>query len=178
MWSPGWYRDQATRGTQYWDGKRWTGFRRPPRRPFAAAASHRGWGIFLIVMGALFFVSAPSMLFDPEGLENTSPVGAFFMALALGLIQVAGGMYLLRGRGPTTKHVLAQLEKQREQHQARQQQQRRQHLLNRFIPGTAEPVRQQVAQDCTECGAQVSGFAGDVIRCSYCDSAQQLPTSI
>jgi hypothetical protein len=46
----GWYPDSETGGTKYWDGSRWTGDRRPRRRQFAAAASHRKL-IPLILMG-------------------------------------------------------------------------------------------------------------------------------
>ncbi|HEX4442070.1 MAG TPA: hypothetical protein VHZ81_00725 [Galbitalea sp.] len=32
----------------------------------------------------------------------------------------------------------------------------------------------QVAKKCTSCGAPISGVSGQVVRCQYCDSSQQL----
>src|SRR5690625_3951492 len=47
--APGWYPDEASQGTRYWDGGRWTDAVRPPRKRFAAEAKHSVWGIILVV---------------------------------------------------------------------------------------------------------------------------------
>ncbi len=101
----GWYPDPATGGTRYSDGSRWTGDTRPRRRTFAAAATHRGWGIGLIIFGVLSVLSSPGQFSQPEGTSSMSPVGAFFSSILLGVAVAAFGVYLIRGQGPTTKAV-------------------------------------------------------------------------
>ncbi|SNT15706.1 Short C-terminal domain-containing protein [Micrococcales bacterium KH10] len=104
----GWYPDPDAGGTRYWNGSRWTGDTRPARKPFAAAAAHRGWGIALIVFGLLSLVMSPGDLFDPtgdSGLSMFERLGAFFFRGFSGIIAALWGLYLVRGQGPTTKAV-------------------------------------------------------------------------
>lgn len=166
---PGWYPDKATRGTRYWDGQRWTGDKRPQRRAFAAVSAHRGWGIALVIIGALFLVSSPAQLSERQFETASSPVASFFWALVIGFGSLIWGVYLLRGQGPSTRKVLARLQ----QEQLQRQQQPQSHAA----VSPVAPAPQQVARDCTACGAPVSGAAGQVVTCDYCDSAQQLSVS-
>lgn len=139
--SAGWYSDPPSCGTRYWDGTNWTGDRRPPRRrSFAAAAHHREWGLALALgglvlplLGFLTFLfpeySLPSLLSDrPDTLlekiaaaaHPKSPtrgfveaLGTFWLAAVWGALLVATGVYLLRGRGPTTQAVQQRLAAER-----------------------------------------------------------------
>lgn len=97
---PGWHKDEETGGTRYWDGSRWTGDVRPPRKPFAAAAAYRGWGLALIIIGAASILG----MFSTD-----SPIAVLIAGLAI----AAGGVYLYRGQGPTTKAVLNRLREER-----------------------------------------------------------------
>lgn len=103
----GWYPDPDTGGTKYWDGSRWTGDTRPRRRPFAPAAAHRDVGFGLAGLGALFVVMSlfASRLND----GSVSTVGLFLVLFLVGAAAIAAGVYLLRGRGPTTEAVEARL---------------------------------------------------------------------
>lgn len=105
----GWHRDEATGGSRYWDGSHWTGDFRPPRKPFAAASAHKGWGIGLTVAGALFVVSSPGQFAQPPEDASAPPVVYFLFGILLGLGLLALGVYLLRGQGPTTKAVESRL---------------------------------------------------------------------
>lgn len=107
----GWHADDVG-GTKFWDGQKWTGDVRPPRKPFAAASANRGWGIGLTIAGALFLLSSPGQ-FTQSSTSSMSPIGGFFFAVLLGAGLLAGGIYLLRGQGPSTKSVLARLQQER-----------------------------------------------------------------
>lgn len=127
---PGWVPDPSTGGTAYWDGWRFTGDRRPPRRRFAAAARHTTAGVIWILLGVMFFVTGAEALQRPDlsiwaadeppldfmssltrALEDAKyafSLEAFasmatYLAIGAGLTAV--GIYLLRGRGPTTRAV-------------------------------------------------------------------------
>src|SRR5699024_5498327 len=109
---PGWYPDAETRGTKYWDGTRWTGHARPPRKFFAAKSGRRGWGVFVIIIASMMVLLSP-LEFTDEGSPG-DPFTNFLQVFIVGLAFVAFGIYLLRGEGPTTKAVQYQLA--REQH--------------------------------------------------------------
>lgn len=102
----GWYPDEQG-GTRLWDGNRWTGDVRPPRNSFSAASANRGWGIGLLILGVLFILTSPAQFGQED--PSKSPAAAFAFALVLGAGCAAWGVYLLRGRGPSTKDVLARL---------------------------------------------------------------------
>lgn len=127
---PGWEPDPDTGGTAYWDGERFTGDRRPPRRKFAAAARHNRSGAICIVLCISFLVTAAKALRTPEvsvwvvedssdgllaGLARAlddatyafSPEAFASMATYLAIGAALGGLgaYLLRGRGPTSRAV-------------------------------------------------------------------------
>lgn len=105
--SPGWYPGSDGLGTRYWDGTRWTGDARPPRRAFAARSSHKGWGITLLIVGGLGFVGS---LTGAAAEQEASPASTAAVSLAL----AAFGLYLVRGDGPSTKSVEARLALERE----------------------------------------------------------------
>lgn len=155
---PGWHPDETTGGTRYWDGQRWAGDKRPPRRAFAAKSSYRGWGITLVIIGIFFLTITPSYFVDPPSNTESSPVEGFFVTLIIALALIAWGVYLLRGRGPSTKAVQAKL------------------MQVQQVAGPMQPAPAPapiVARDCTSCGAPISGPQGQVAPCPYCDSAQQ-----
>lgn len=108
----GWYPDEQTGGTKFWDGSEWTGDLRPPRKRFAAAAHHRGGGITACIIGGLFLLSSPSQLTNPSP-ETTDPAASFVAALMLSAALVAWGIYLLRGQGSTTKAVFERIRRKR-----------------------------------------------------------------
>lgn len=112
----GWYPDPDTGGTKYWDGSRWTGDTRPPRRPFAAEAREDvGW--LVVMSGACFVLLIIMGVFEGE----ITPIAAL---ASVPLICVAAGgigAYLLRGQGPTTQDVEARLA---EEHKAAQKKRR------------------------------------------------------
>lgn len=111
----GWKPDPETGGTRYWDGRRWTGDSRPARQSFAAQSAHLGWAIALLAVGGLSALGSPSNFFPrtavdrATGIETTTTAGpgAFVISLIFGLACLAFGLYLLRGKGPTTKAVEA-----------------------------------------------------------------------
>lgn len=102
----GWYPDEVG-GTRFWDGHRWTGDIRPPRNSFSAASSSRGWGTGLLILGALLVLTSPAQFsqLDPP----VSPRSAFAFALVMGAGCIGWGIYLLRGRGPSTKAILKRI---------------------------------------------------------------------
>lgn len=134
---PGWVPDPRTGGTAYWDGWRFTGDRRPPRRRFAAAARHTKAGAVSILFGVTFLTTGAKAVRRPElsiwaadeppselmssltralddanyafSLEAFASM-AIYLAIGAGLTAV--GLYLLRGRGPTTKAVHQRLNRQ------------------------------------------------------------------
>lgn len=107
--TPGWYPDPHSGGTQYWDGERWTGDARPPRRSFAAAAAHRSEGVSVLVLGWIFaFISVMAV---SEG----SGGGYLLVAFLAIVIGSAVGAYLLRGQGPTTEEVESRIAEQRKE---------------------------------------------------------------
>ena len=108
--SPGWYPDTATGGTQYWDGSRWTGDARAPRRYFAAQAHHDAWWA-VMMFGGMFFVASffASELND----GSVSTFGLFAFLFLTGLAGIVGGVYLQRGQGPTTEEVERRLADER-----------------------------------------------------------------
>lgn len=155
----GWYPDETNGGTRYWDGQRWTSAWRPPRRTFAAKAKHTGWGIALSIYGGLYtimFLFGSGVFF-----RSWSGVGSFLFGLAFHVGILLLGIYLLRGQGPTTKAVLAQLR-----------------AVPRETPApmvVAAPAPQMLSGDCSSCGAPIQGPSGQVITCSYCNSPQSIP---
>ncbi len=113
----GWYPDDATGGTRYWDGARWSGDIRPARRPFAASSAHRSEGWSVLTLGGVFTVIlVMSFLEEPT-------VGGY-VGMVVGILAVAGasgavGAYLLRGQGPTTEEVEQRLKEQSKDAKAR-----------------------------------------------------------
>jgi len=168
---PGWYPDLETGGTQYWDGRRWTGDKRPRRLPFAAESANRGWGLGLSIFGVLSLITSPAQFGNSTPDSTTSPLGAFFTALIMGVVLTAVGVYLLRGRGPSTKEVIARLA--REQVTGRVP-----NTVPVTPPGFSVVPRQNEVElsvrDCVACGAPVRGMPGSVVKCTYCDSSQQI----
>ena len=168
---PGWYPDLKSGGTQYWDGRRWTGDKRPRRLPFAAEAAHRGWGIGLSVFGILMLLTSPAQLGESTNDPTTSPVGAFFTALVMGVVLTAVGIYLFRGRGPSTKDVIARLAREQAAGQVPHA------AADTWSEVSAAPRQNEAAlivRDCAACGAPIRGVASTVATCTYCDSSQQL----
>lgn len=105
--SVGWYRDPETGGTKFWDGSRWSGDTRPRRRPFAAAADQRMLGIRVLGFGGWFL---PLSFFAGSINDGSlSTFGLFLTLFLIGSFAWAFGVYLLRGRGPTTASVLLRL---------------------------------------------------------------------
>ena len=102
----GWYPDADTGGTKYWDGKRWTGDTRPPRKPFAAAARPDDWSLFLLGI-SLPALPIMASVFPDESVEK--PVLWFLVGFVMLLAYVAYGIYLFRGQGPSTGAVEARL---------------------------------------------------------------------
>lgn len=99
----GWYPDTSTGGKKYWDGSRWSGDTRPPRRPFAAPV---GWGpmpyllLFIIVM--FFFL----------GILDYREKGSFAVAgwtIVVFILALPLAVWLARGKGPTTAEVRQRL---------------------------------------------------------------------
>jgi hypothetical protein len=99
----GWYPDPETGGTKYWEGSRWTGDKRPPRKEFAAAAGYREQGIAAGGFGVFFLVMSLFARQLNDG--SVSTVGLFFVFFVLGLAGATGGVYLFRGQGPTTEAI-------------------------------------------------------------------------
>lgn len=134
-----WYVDSETGGTKYWDGSSFTGDTRPPRKPFAAKARHsaRGYlcllgGVGFPVLGVLafwlpqfslwsIFEDRPDGIFGElrrtlerqQGVDFSEALATFAVALVVGVVLAAIGVYLLRGQGPTTKAVKKRLSEQR-----------------------------------------------------------------
>lgn len=103
----GWYPDPKTGGTRYWDGQSWTGDSRPPRRRFAAESSPGCLALLALLGGCAAIIAGCVTLLVPV------------IGLPLLLLGIAGfvyGVYLMRGKGPSTmlvKHRLAQEELER-----------------------------------------------------------------
>lgn len=110
----GWYPDKETGGTKFWTGTAWSGDTRPPRRKFAApSGGQMGWGVGLIIFGALSILTAPAQLNPAEpSATGDSPVAVFFFSLLLGAGLVALGIYFVRGQGPSTKQIMARYQPQ------------------------------------------------------------------
>lgn len=125
-----WYPDEHTDGTRYWDGERWTSYARPPRRTFAAESSHKVWGTLLFLVGAAslvlgvlsfwmpqislwsLFQDEPDGTFDivvealtPRRVNFWQALATFAVGLACAMVFATPGVYLIRGRGPTTRFV-------------------------------------------------------------------------
>lgn len=109
----GWYPDESTGGTRFWDGRQWTSDTRPPRKAFAAESSHRGAGLTLMVIGVLCVLSSPAQFGQTSVETTTPPIVAFLFSIVLGIGLAAWGVYLFRGDGIATKTVLARLEAER-----------------------------------------------------------------
>lgn len=109
----GWYPEPDSGGTKYWDGKRFTGDVRPRRRPFAAAAKHKGAAITCWIIGGILVLGSPAQLapVDPDLVDSTKSApggpGSFAMALIIGIVLIAWGFYLFRGQGEKTGPVAA-----------------------------------------------------------------------
>lgn len=124
-WRAGWYPDLSTGGTMYWDGSRWTGDTRPPRKRFAAASSP-GVSALVLMVGGLMTVYGIIALSDPAKLaredESISTVGAVVLGLVftfvVGPATLVAAFYFLRGRGPTDLDVKKRLAKKREEDDA------------------------------------------------------------
>jgi len=99
----GWYPDPNTGGTRYWDGSRWTGDARPPRKSFAAAANHRDEGRGILGFGAMFLFASLFARQLNDG--SVSTFGLFLVFFALGATGIAAGVYMTRGQGPTTEAI-------------------------------------------------------------------------
>ncbi|SDH57862.1 DUF2510 domain-containing protein [Agrococcus jejuensis] len=104
--APGWYPNAGDAGTRYWDGRRWSGDTRPPRKTFAAQAAHKGWGIGLTIFGGAAVLSSFT---GAASSQSASPLTTAVVGIAL----LAFGVYLLRGAGPTTKSVETRLAAER-----------------------------------------------------------------
>lgn len=150
----GWYPHAAGGGTHYWDGSRWTGDTRPPRRTFAAESAHRGWGLGLTIFGGIGILTVPQQVTEAaaggEGASNP------FVYAALTIAFLALGIYLLRGRGPSTKAVEARLVAERDAMNRRyedRQRRRKQSPATTPVVNLASPDRDAVA------AAQVSALA-------------------
>lgn len=107
----GWYPDEETGGTKFWDGHQWTGDTRPPRKKFAAQAAHRGWGIGLFLFGVISLFGRTSQFISGEmALESDQdPVVSLISSVFLCGLFIAWGIYLYRGQGPTTRAVRERL---------------------------------------------------------------------
>lgn len=144
----GWYPDAARGGTKYWDGQKWTGDTRPPRRRFAAASQFRVAGCLTLLasavpatLGVLAFwipeLSLWSIFRGPpenfleevarnveraQGVDTAHAVATAAVGLTIGACFAAVGVYLLRGRGPSTAAVIERIaeNRRREQSEARQ----------------------------------------------------------
>lgn len=117
--SPGWYPEEASGGTRYWDGHRWTGDTRPQRRTFAAKSSSGVWGIALTIAGALFLVACVRGAGQLQTETSAESIAGFVSSVLIGLALVIGGVYLLRGQGPSTRSVLVRLRHEQLAHAAR-----------------------------------------------------------
>ena len=96
----GWYPDERSGGTAYWDGSRWTGDTRPRRRRFAAASRQDGPGFALAFLFAVGVAGLSYGGYAEEGSANYLWFGGLGLAsIALAVI------YLLRGRGPSTEAI-------------------------------------------------------------------------
>ena len=100
----GWYPDPETGGTKYSDGLRWTGDRRPPRRPFAAPSWQPDLFLAPGFMGMFSLLSWMS--------------SEYIVAITLGLVTAAAAAYIARGQGPSTGEVEARLAKEKEEAKA------------------------------------------------------------
>ncbi|MEJ1153988.1 hypothetical protein [Microbacterium marmarense] len=104
---PGWYADTRTGGSKYWDGSRWSGDKRPARRRFAAPFG-TGWMGYLVLAMAAMWV--------PIGLgaySDTQAAGYLVAAILIPVALATTGVYMLRGRGPTTRDVRTRLAAER-----------------------------------------------------------------
>lgn len=99
----GWYPDTRTGGTKYWDGSRWSGDTRPPRKPFAAPHS---WGplpyLLLFILVMFFFL----------GIGVYNETGSFAYSgwtIVVFIFALPVALWLARGKGPSTSEVQQQL---------------------------------------------------------------------
>lgn len=104
-----WYPDAETGGTKYWDGTRWTGDRRPRRKPFAAAARDNDQLVGVLGLGW----SVPAFAFLGAFSNDVNGLWAKFLWFVSGVVLLlayfAFAVYLLRGQGPTTAAVKQRL---------------------------------------------------------------------
>ena len=108
-----WYPDPDTGGTRYWDGSRWTGDTRPPRRPFAAAAHNRDEARFALLMGGLIAVGIVAAVFSDDPDEKLHAAALLIVPFVVAAT-VAVALYFFRGQGPTTRAVESRLAKEDE----------------------------------------------------------------
>lgn len=108
-----WYDDPATGGTKYWDGSRWTGDKRPRRRPFAAASNQRDMGLLAFFLGLCFTALIILGVFSDDENDQLPVAALAFVPLILGVCG-AIATYLIRGQGPATDAVEARLKKEQE----------------------------------------------------------------
>ena len=106
----GWYPDDSTGGTRFWDGRQWSGDVRPIRQSYAAPYRSRAWGLPLTIIGTVALLGSPAQLSAerPEG--ATSGAVVFWWSIAVGIVCLSIGIYFLRGRGPSTRSVLTRWE--------------------------------------------------------------------
>lgn len=116
----GWFADEQTGGTKYWDGWRWTGDSRPPRRRFAARSSRPIIGSVMAVYGVFYTFGSFGAAVLGDGF--LAGLQLFAVNFVLGLALLTGALYLLRGRGVSTRKVRARLAAQSLEAQSRRQQ--------------------------------------------------------
>lgn len=109
----GWYPDPVQGGTRYWDGERWSGDTRPPRRPFAPACSFGPLGYLLL------FLSVMWLLLCIMAFQDTRQAGYMFGGIAFLLFSTAMCVYLQRGQGPSTADVERRIAQQRKDAKAK-----------------------------------------------------------
>ena len=111
--APGWYPDPDTDGTKYWEGSRWTGDVRPPRRAFAAPGHEPLWAGMIAMMGGSFgFLQLMGYAESSNGV---------YLVLGVGILMLSGAacIYMLRGRGPSTQEIQTRLAEERKEANAR-----------------------------------------------------------
>lgn len=100
----GWYPDPHTGGTRYWDGSRWTGDGRPPRRSFAPDARYDDLVRIIPGVGILFGIGFFGLGFG----DGLTVFGVMWIAAC-----AIATVYVLRGQGLTTKAVQERLAAER-----------------------------------------------------------------
>lgn len=131
---PGWYEDPETKGTSYWDGHRWTGDSRPPRKPFAAEALETKKGGWFLGIGIFFLIGTFA-----TGTESELDLGTRVVSFLISIPLIVIGIYMLRGKGPTTKAVVQRVARENQETQAR-------HEAAAYAASQAQIARQRAPQ--------------------------------